>query len=231
MRRFYSNDFRFDDDDDDNDNDDGGADDVEDEEGDRGDGENGDDGGEGKGEGRVRERIVGCVVGSHLSSDLAPSSFSSSSSSKRRDEGGRPPPRFRREQRDGTASLLVPDPVTHPRMFYVMTLGTSRDFRRCGLGSMLVESVAGMIRGEREAEDDDDDDDDDGDGGEGGGGDGGTTVTAGGRRWGRGLTGALYLHVITYNVGAIRMYERLGFVRVKEIKGEGETYDAHSIRV
>jgi ribosomal protein S18 acetylase RimI-like enzyme len=35
-----------------------------------------------------------------------------------------------------------------------------------------------------------------------------------------GCCGALYLHVITYNKGAIRMYERLGFMRVKKIEGE-----------
>lgn len=34
--------------------------------------------------------------------------------------------------------------------------------------------------------------------------------------------GALYLHVITYNEGAIRLYERLGFSKVKVIKGEIE---------
>lgn len=35
-----------------------------------------------------------------------------------------------------------------------------------------------------------------------------------------GCCGALYLHVITYNKGAIRMYERLGFKRVKKIEGK-----------
>eukprot|EP00585_Thalassiosira_rotula_P020208 CAMPEP_0196208540 /NCGR_PEP_ID=MMETSP0912-20130531/9099_1 /TAXON_ID=49265 /ORGANISM="Thalassiosira rotula, Strain GSO102" /LENGTH=114 /DNA_ID=CAMNT_0041483343 /DNA_START=37 /DNA_END=381 /DNA_ORIENTATION=+ len=63
-----------------------------------------------------------------------------------------------------------------------MTLGTSRKFRRCGLGSLLVERVVDVIREEREE------------------------------------CGALYLHVITYNLGAIRLYERMGFARVKEIK-------------
>ncbi|KAL3789080.1 hypothetical protein ACHAW5_009819 [Stephanodiscus triporus] len=80
---------------------------------------------------------------------------------------------------------------------------------------MLVESVADMIRGETEEEEEEEEDDD-------GGWEGCDEAadTAGGRRrrWGRGLTGALYLHVITYNEGAIRLYERLGFVRVKEIK-------------
>lgn len=32
--------------------------------------------------------------------------------------------------------------------------------------------------------------------------------------------GALYLHVITFNTAAIRLYERLGFYRVKEIEGK-----------
>ena len=33
----------------------------------------------------------------------------------------------------------------------------------------------------------------------------------------------MYLHVITYNKGAIRMYERLGFMRVKKIEGTKAT--------
>ncbi|KAL3822583.1 hypothetical protein ACHAXA_011502 [Cyclostephanos tholiformis] len=106
-------------------------------------------------------------------------------------------------RRDETASLLVPDPIAYPRMFYVMTLGTSREFRRCGLGSMLVEGIVDMIRGEKMGGDDGENNEDDDD-------------AAG--RWGRGLTGVLYLHVIVYNKGAMRLYERLGFVRVKRIK-------------
>ena len=71
-------------------------------------------------------------------------------------------------------------------MFYIMTLGTTREFRRCGLGSLLVNRVVDMIE-ENEVEE---------------------------------LCGALYLHVIIYNLCAIRLYERLGFMRVKKIKGE-----------
>ena len=64
-----------------------------------------------------------------------------------------------------------------------MTLGTVREFRRTGLGSLLVERVVDMIN---------------------------TTPEC----------GALYLHVITYNEGAMKLYEKLGFAFVKEIKGE-----------
>ena len=130
-----------------------------------------------------------------------------------------PPP----ASRDETASLLISDPSAYPRMFYIMTLGTARTFRRYGLGSMLIESIITMIENE------------------------GTTSTSSsttssssmgleendtyetamqkGRalaRCGRPtqLTGVLYLHVIIYNTGAIRMYERLGFIRVKEIQGK-----------
>ena len=66
-----------------------------------------------------------------------------------------------------------------------MTLGTTREFRRCGLGSLLVNKVVNMIESQEEQ-----------------------------------LCGALYLHVIVYNLGAIRLYERLGFMMVKKIKGE-----------
>ncbi|KAL7552049.1 hypothetical protein ACHAWF_015282 [Thalassiosira exigua] len=104
-------------------------------------------------------------------------------------------------QRDETAAALIPDPMRHPRMFYVMTLGTDREFRRCGLGSKLVENAMEMV--ERGGDGEDDDGDDNGDVGEGGK---------------RGPCGAAYLHVITYNEGAMRMYERLGFDRVKVIK-------------
>ena len=72
-------------------------------------------------------------------------------------------------------------------MFYIMTLGTTREFRRCGLGSLLVNTVVNMIESEEEQEL---------------------------------VCGALYLHVIVYNLGAIRLYERLGFMMVKKIKGE-----------
>ena len=68
-----------------------------------------------------------------------------------------------------------------------MTLGTTREFRRCGLGSLLVNKVVNMIESNEEEEQ---------------------------------LCGALYLHVIVYNLGAIRLYERLGFMMVKKIKGE-----------
>ena len=108
------------------------------------------------------EFIAGCVVGSFL-----PSSMYSAKT------GGR----------DETATLLVPDPDEYPQMFYIMTLGTSREFRRVGLGSILVNRVVDMIKSKQEC-------------------------------------GALYLHVIIYNEVAIKLYERLGFARVKRITGE-----------
>ena len=106
------------------------------------------------------EIIVGCVVGSFLSSSM----FSAKTGA-----------------RDETAALLVPDPDEYPEMFYIMTLGTS--LRRVGLGSILVNRVVDMIKAKQEC-------------------------------------GALYLHVITYNETAIKLYERLGFSRVKKIAGE-----------
>ena len=68
-----------------------------------------------------------------------------------------------------------------------MTLGTTREFRRCGLGSILVNKVVDMIQDQHNEDL---------------------------------ICGALYLHVILYNKGAIRLYERLGFMKVKLIKGE-----------
>ena len=124
------------------------------------------------------ERIIGCIVGSFLPSNL-PSSKQQNQSSRTE----KAPPR------DETASLLIPDCTTHPKMFYIMTLGTTREFRRCGLGSMLVNKVVNMIQ-TKEVE-----------------------------------CGALYLHVITYNKGAIRLYEKLGFMKVKMIKGERDRVD------
>eukprot|EP00804_Cyclotella_cryptica_P020651 CCRYP_003471-RE/>CCRYP_003471-RE protein AED:0.20 eAED:0.20 QI:197/1/1/1/0.75/0.6/5/2458/445 len=108
------------------------------------------------------ERIVGCLVGSFLSS----SRLSSKHESRERDE---------------TAALLVPEPHRYSRMFYIMTLGTVPEFRRSGLGSILVNRVVDVINTRPEC-------------------------------------GALYLHVIVYNKGAMRLYERLSFLRVKEIQ-------------
>ncbi|KAK1748952.1 N-acetyltransferase [Skeletonema marinoi] len=107
------------------------------------------------------EIIAGCVVGSFLSSSMF---------------------NVKTGARDETATLLVPDSDEHPEMFYIMTLGTSRGFRRVGLGSILVNRVVDMIKSKQEC-------------------------------------GTLYLHVIIYNETAIKLYERLGFSRVKKIRG------------
>lgn len=117
----------------------------------------------------VGERIIGCLVGSFLSSAIPSSKHSTTLDEKL--------------GRDETAALLVPEPENYSKMFYIMTLGTVREFRRTGLGSLLVERVVDMIN---------------------------TTPEC----------GALYLHVITYNEGAMKLYEKLGFAFVKEIKGE-----------
>jgi len=114
------------------------------------------------------ERILGCLIGSFLPSNIPSSKHRSTLDEKL--------------GRDETARILIPDPTRHSQMFYIMTLGTTREARRSGLGSMLVDKVADLILKERQG------------------------------------CGALYLHVITYNEGAIRLYERLGFLRVKQIK-------------
>ena len=114
-----------------------------------------------------REHIVGCLVGSFLKSPMQSKHHKNSSGET--------------DPRDKTSQLLITDPERHPRMFYIMTLGTAREFRRTGLGSVLVDRVVDMIKKMPEC-------------------------------------GALYLHVITYNEGAIRLYKRLGFSEVSEIK-------------
>ena len=119
------------------------------------------------------EHIIGCIVGSFLSSTMPSSKHRSTLDEK--------------IGRDETAELLVPDSTRYSKMFYIMTLGTTREFRRYGLGSVLVNRVVDMIEEQEEC-------------------------------------GALYLHVITYNDGAIRLYEQLGFSRVKEIKGMYHTF-------
>mmetsp|Transcript_10718 Transcript_10718/g.23741 ORF Transcript_10718/g.23741 Transcript_10718/m.23741 type:complete len:625 (+) Transcript_10718:189-2063(+) len=132
------------------------------------------------------ERIIGCIVGSFL-----PSSLPSTKHRSTLDE---------KLGRDETASLLIPDCDTYTKMFYIMTLGTCREFRRCGLGSLLVNRVVEMIEKKK------------------------TSIKSRScsnhqeEEEEEGLCGALYLHVITYNGGAMRLYERLGFTRVKEIQ-------------
>ncbi|KAL7543792.1 hypothetical protein ACHAXR_013171 [Thalassiosira sp. AJA248-18] len=113
------------------------------------------------------ECIIGCIVGSFLPSTMPSTKHRSSLDEK--------------IGRDETATLLIPDSIRYTKMFYIMTLGTTREFRRCGLGSILVNRVVDMVEDREEC-------------------------------------GALYLHVITYNEGAIRLYERLRFSKVKDIK-------------
>ena len=132
------------------------------------------------------ERIIGCIVGSFLPSNLPSSKQQQQQHHQQQNQSScteKIPPR------DETASLLIPDCTTHPKMFYIMTLGTTREFRRSGLGSVLVNKVVNMIQ-MKEVD-----------------------------------CGALYLHVITYNKGAIRLYEKLGFMKVKMIKGKSRVDD------
>jgi len=75
---------------------------------------------------------------------------------------------------------LIIDPVIHTRAFYLMTLGTAKEFRHCRLGTTLIEKCLGMLAEVKEC-------------------------------------GAIYLHVIHFNVAAIRFYEKLGFYRVQTI--------------
>ena len=82
-----------------------------------------------------------------------------------------------------TVSLLVRNPTLHPQLFYIMTLGTTKDVRQMGLASKLVIDLLGVLE----------------------------KVPS---------CGVCYLHVITYNTAAIALYEKLGFLRVTEIKGE-----------
>jgi histone acetyltransferase MCC1 len=77
-----------------------------------------------------------------------------------------------------TQDLLVNDVQRHPRLFYIMTVGTGA--RQAGLGTQMTRQCIEQVQQDPGC-------------------------------------GVLYLHVLTNNVAAIRMYERLGFYRVHEI--------------
>jgi histone acetyltransferase MCC1 len=77
-----------------------------------------------------------------------------------------------------TQDLLVNDVQRHPRLFYIMTVGTVT--RQAGLGTQMTQQCIEQVQQDPGC-------------------------------------GVLYLHVLTNNVAAIRMYERLGFYRVQEI--------------
>jgi histone acetyltransferase MCC1 len=77
-----------------------------------------------------------------------------------------------------TQDLLVNDVQRHPRLFYIMTVGTVA--RQAGLGTQMTQQCIEQVQRDPGC-------------------------------------GVLYLHVLTNNVAAIRMYERLGFYRVQEI--------------
>ncbi|KAL3766157.1 hypothetical protein ACHAWU_004157, partial [Discostella pseudostelligera] len=180
------------------------------------------------------ERIIGCIIGSflpsqpqqqhrHGSSSSSSSFYAKSSEHKNQQHHQYPPPPS--PPRDETAALLIPNPTIHRTMFYIMTLGTCQEFRRCGLGSRLVNRVVDVIQSQQQGElrmqqqsisklsiSDERRMDK---GGCDGGDDGGDAER---NKEEVGCCGALYLHVITYNKGAIRMYERLGFMRVKKIE-------------
>ena len=100
------------------------------------------------------QQIVACIVGSKVEAS-----------------------RLSRE----TVELLLSDPFRYKRMFYIMTLGTVKEFRQYGLATKLLEQVMDMVQADEGC-------------------------------------GTLYLHVITFNVAAIRFYEKLGFYRVTEMK-------------
>jgi GNAT superfamily N-acetyltransferase len=163
------------------------------------------------------ERIVGCIIGSFLPSSQQQYRQSSSPLNDKlnghKNQQSPPPP-----PRDETAALLIPNPSLHPTMFYIMTLGTCQEFRRCGLGSKLVNRVVGTIQSQGEMHNQQQEQE--------------QhqhhsqqqhhqkSMPSMSEAQEVGCCGALYLHVITYNKGAIRMYERLGFMRVKKIEGK-----------
>jgi len=88
------------------------------------------------------------------------------------------------EMKDDTiAANLIRNRYDHPRMFYIMTLGNTKSFRKQRLGTKMIYDCLTMIE---------------------------KVPTC----------GAVYLHVITYNTAAIKFYEKLGFYRIEEIRGE-----------
>lgn len=98
------------------------------------------------------QSIAGCVVGSFVNGNLLAKHIQ---------------------------DLLVNDLQRHPRLFYIMTLGST--LRRIGLATAMVEECLEEVQRDP-------------------------------------LCGVVYLHVITDNTVAIRMYEQMGFYRVQEIE-------------
>jgi ribosomal protein S18 acetylase RimI-like enzyme len=78
------------------------------------------------------------------------------------------------------AKTLINNHRRHPYLFYIMTLGVVKDYRKAGLGTHLIKECMREVQDNPQC-------------------------------------GVLYLHVITHNLGAIRLYEQLGFHRVKTI--------------
>lgn len=84
--------------------------------------------------------------------------------------------------------ILIQDNTRHSKLFYLMTLGTVKDYRGHGLGQQMVLKCIEQVHRDVQC-------------------------------------GALYLHVITYNNAAIRLYEKLGFSRVTEIPNYYKIHD------
>jgi ribosomal protein S18 acetylase RimI-like enzyme len=104
------------------------------------------------------DRLIGCIVGAFI--DLLS---------------------MKTSEEDPIHQKLIIDPDRHSMMFYIMTLGTTKDYRKLGLATKLVKDCLTMVE----------------------------QVP---------ICGGFYLHVITYNIAAIKFYERLGFYRICEIE-------------
>ena len=112
-----------------------------------------------------------------------------------------------------TAELLVPNSQQHPKLFYIMTLGTVKEYRNLGVATLLIQKISDLVEQDPST------------------GVSGCTKdldTLGaesilGYFFSRFvahrsiLRQTVYLHVIPYNKGAIRLYEKLGYYQVSTI--------------
>lgn len=70
--------------------------------------------------GSINESIVACVIGSFCSTQTSSQNYA--------------------------AEILIRNPKRYTKMFYIMTLGTTKEFRNIGLGTKLIEDCVKLVQ-------------------------------------------------------------------------------------